>query len=202
MPAEPVQLFSGKKCEWDEEDCTVLLPARGEDKWSPNRKYCPQHSVMNEVRTKRRKREKKTDKPPVNVNITPPSPGRGTRADASVAKVTAGATGMAQMIAALIAMGGDEVCAKAINDGAANWGKAMGELSRYQPALVKVFAPTGEATGQFFAWVGVFAATMGLTLPVLVHHGAVPPELAAKITGVSSMSATVTNVVSNADAGE
>jgi hypothetical protein len=119
-----------------------------------------------------------------------------------VAKVTAGATGMMQTIGMLMAMAGDAQCSEAVMAGAANWGKAMGELSRYQPGLVKVFAPTGEATGQAFAWVGVFAATVGVMTPVLVHHGAIKPELALKITGGITAASTTAETMANASGTE
>ncbi len=191
----PGQVFSGKPCE----DCDTLLPGKGEPGFMPARKYCPVHS---EEPAKAKGRNRKKDKPPAGagptVVINTPGGGRPSRADVNVQKVTAGATGMAQMMAGLILMGGDKVCAEAISDGAEQWGKAMGELSRYQPGLVKIFAPTGQATGQAFAWVGVFAATTGLMLPVLVHHGAIKPELAARLTGVMGAAESLAGVVDDA----
>lgn len=182
--------------------CSNLLPADAD----PRRQLCDEHYAdrVNKTSKKRRPKklgggEPKPDRPPVDVNINLGGKAGKGKADQNAAKVTAGATQAAQMVAALIGMGGDMVCANAINEGAVAWGKAMGELSRYQPALVKIFAPTGEATGQVFAWVGVFAATFGMVVPVLVHHGAIRPELAAKIVGGTGAATGLAEVVTSDD---
>ena len=67
--------------------------------------------------------------------------------------------------------------------GAAAWGAAIGDLSRYQPVLEKIFAPSGEITGQGFAWIAALAATAGIAIPVMAHHGLISEAMAIKFAG-------------------
>ncbi len=72
---------------------------------------------------------------------------------------------------------------------AAAWGAAVGELSKYQPWLVSIFAPSGGA--QMTAWVTLSMATAPILITVLTHHGLMPASVAEKIGGVASVAGHV-----------
>ena len=170
--------FTGKPCAWAD-GCNLNIPGHGQDGYNPARKYCDAHAVE----AKRNKGKKKGDTPPVDVSINLGAPGGRTAADKRAAKVTAGATQMAQTIGTLIALGGDSECGNHVINGAAAWGSAIGDLSRYQPVLEKIFAPSGEITGQGFAWIAALAATAGIAIPVMAHHGLISEAMAIKFAG-------------------
>lgn len=169
---------TGKPCAW--EGCGLNIPGHGQDGFSHARKFCDFHSAESK---KNRSRKKKGDTPPVDVSINLGTPGGRTAADKRVAKVAAGATQMAQTIGTIIAVGGDAECGAAVINGAPTWGQAIGDLSRYQPVLEKVFAPSGEITGQGFAWIAALAATAGIAVPILAHHNLISPAMASKFVG-------------------
>lgn len=188
IDAAVAQINTGKECQV--EGCDKQLPARGQAGWASARMRCDEHFVGSKGQGPgERKRKARSDAPPVDLKISLGGGPKGRDvASKNASKVSAGAESMAQTFAALVAMAGDPVCAKAIADGAQAWGKALGDLSVYQPALVKIFAPSGEATGQAFAWIAVMAATAGIAVPILNHHGVISDDIAAKFgmaTGVA-----------------
>lgn len=183
-----VEILTGKLCA--EVGCENHLPGSGQDNYHYARKYCDVHFVGSKKGKGKRDR-KPGGIPSVNVNLNQGTQGRNA-ADKRRAKVAAGATQMAQTMGTLILLGGDQVCGQAVIEGAAQWGAAIGDLSVYQPVLEKIFAPGGEITGQGFAWVAALAATAGIVIPVLAHHGMISDDLALKfvagtgaVTGVA-----------------
>lgn len=176
---------TGKQCA--EAGCPNVIPGHGEPGFHPARKLCDEHYVGGKGGHRERKAKRSPgDTAPGNVDLTVNLGNKGggkTAADKRVLKVTNGATAMAQTFAVMLTVGGDPVCGKAIAEGAEQWGKAIGDLSRYQPILEKIFAPTGEVTGQGMAWLGVIAATCGIVIPVMAHHKLISPDLANKFAG-------------------
>jgi hypothetical protein len=141
-------------------------------------RYCDEHRKV-----------KKGDRKPTNINFKVGS-GGGRSAEAQrKAKVQGGGLALMNMVAAGLALGGDQICAAAVANGADSWAKAMADLSVYQPWIANILAPTGDLTGQMSAWIAATIATAGIAVPVLAHHNMVPPSVAAKFAGVMVMTA-------------
>ncbi len=179
---DPGVVYTGKEC--DEDGCTKLLPAYGQPGFGAARKKCDEHFV-GQKSNPRKPRKPKGEGAGVNVSVDlgKSKSGGRTAADQRVVKVTNGATQMAKTVAVLLATSGNTADAEAILGGADAWGQALGELSRYQPVLEKIFAPTGEVTGQGLAWIAVIAATAGIVVPVFANHGMISPEFAQRFAG-------------------
>ena len=153
--------------------CTNLLP----DGHHPWRKKCDEH-YSGGTRTVKKRKERA---PRVVVQLGSDKP--PARSDRKAAETEKGARAMLQLVAAGVTMSGDQVCAAAIAGGSADLARALGELSKYQPALHKIFAPA-SASNQLGAWLGVAGASLPIVLVVLSHHHVLPDALAAKIAGV------------------
>jgi hypothetical protein len=175
-PAYDVIVYSGKVC--NVEGCEHRCPAKGEPGYASARVKCDEHYVGSKKAGS--KKHPRDDAAPMDVSINLGTGSKGsTVADKKVAKVTAGATQMVQTVGAIMFAMGNQADGVVVLNGAEAWGKAIGDLSRYQPMLEKIFAPAGEMTGQALAWVAVMAATAGIVIPVLHNHGLVSDTLAA-----------------------
>jgi hypothetical protein len=189
----PSPLYSGKPCA--EPGCDNPIPRHGEPGFGPARKKCDDHFVGSKhAGVSRPKKDSAPSNVKVDINL-PKAGGGNTAADKRVKKVSAGATQMANTVAVLMTVGGDPVCGAAVAAGAAQWGAALGELSRYQPVLEKIFAPTGDVTGQGMAWLSVVAATAGIVIPVMAHHGLVSESLATKFAAGTIAATAVADTV-------
>jgi len=169
---------NGRQCKKILDDgfsrCENLLP----DGAQPARKYCDEHFVGNGG-TKR----KPTEKPPKLVlDIGGGKPAKSSK-DQRAKDTAAGATAFMNVVATGLSVSGDQVCAGAVAGGAAQWGEAVGELSKYQPWLAQFFAPVG-GENQLGAWLGFLMATGAITLPILAHHNLLPASVGAKLGGV------------------
>jgi hypothetical protein len=134
---------------------------------------------------KEKRRATSTQKTTVNLNVGKRS-GKGPE---NVAKTAQGATSFANMVAAGLALGGQAADASVVATHAETWGQAIGDLSQYQPWLVKVFAPSEAITGQGAAWAAVIIASAAIMVPVAVNHGWLAPETAGKLGVVAGAAA-------------
>lgn len=163
---------SGRVCQ--EPGCENFLP----DGSHPARKYCDEHFVG---KGKTRKDSRTREKPPKLVVDL--GGAKGQKGDRRAAETAAGATAFMNVVATGLSVTGDDVCAAAVANGAAQWGASVGELSKYQPWLSQFFAPVG-GENQLGAWLGFILATGAIALPVMAHHGILPASVGAKLGGV------------------
>lgn len=154
--------------------CTGFVPPGSH----PARKYCDEHFVG-----ANRKAQRKGEKAPQTVINIQSASTKGSAKDKRIADTAAGAAAFMSVIASGLSISGDDVCAAAVQGGAQQWGQAVGELSKYQPALSKFFAPVG-GDSQLGAWLGFLLATGAIALPVMAHHGILPESVGAKMAGV------------------
>jgi hypothetical protein len=162
---------NGRPCQ--EPGCPNLLP----DGSHPSRKYCEEHFVGKGARGK----AKAEKAPKLVVDL---GGGKATKkGDQRVADTAAGAAAFMQVVATGLSVSGDQVCAAAVANGAAQWGQSVGELSKYQPWLQQFFAPVG-GDNQIGAWLGFLMATGAIALPVMAHHNLLPQSVGAKLGGV------------------
>lgn len=118
------------------------------------------------------------DTPPrsqVNINLNP-KPG-GKKSDPVLDAVQARAEWFASMLAVGLLMAGAEADARDIEVGKVRWAASVRELAVYEDWLRKL-GQGGEASDRTLAWVKFLAATMGLSLPILLRHNAIPPAIA------------------------
>lgn len=184
-------VYTGKQCK--QEGCLNLLPAKGEPGFAGARRLCDVHFVGAKSHGKKPPADPGGG-PSVSINLGGGAKGRSAE-DKRVARVTNGATQMAQTVGLLIQLGGDQVCGGAVIARAQAWGKALGDLSRYQPALEKIFAPSGAATGQAFAWIAALAASAGIAIPIMAHHNLISAELAQKFAGGMATASVMTGAI-------
>lgn len=161
---------NGRICQLD--GCDSPIP----DGSHPARKYCDEHFVG-----KKGKKRPTMEQPPKLVVDLGGGKTRGK--DQRVADTAAGARAFANVIATGLSVSGDNVCAEAVANGSAQWGAAVGELSKYQPWLQQFFAPVG-GENQIGAWLGFLMATGAIALPVMAHHNLLPASVGAKLGGV------------------
>jgi hypothetical protein len=140
------------------------------------------HNVKGQGPAGSRKKPKADGPPKVDVSFTVKGNGTGKGKDAAnIARTTKGATSFAKTLAVGLGMMGQGTDAAIIAESAETWGKAIGDLSEYQPVLHKIFAPTGEVTGQAAAWMAVLMVTGGMALPIAANHGVIKVETLAKM---------------------
>jgi hypothetical protein len=159
---------TGRVCQ--DPRCENLIPEGSH----PARKYCDEHFVG-------KGNSRKKERPPKLVVDLGGGKTRGK--DQRAADTAAGATAFANVIATVLSVSGDQVCSAAVAQGAAQWGAAVGELSKYQPWLSQFFAPVG-GENQLGAWLGFMMATGAIALPVMAHHNLLPASVGAKLGGV------------------
>ena len=161
-----------RPCQKD--NCTEFIPIGSHIA----RRYCDTHYVGD------KRKVRKGDSPPRNININLPSPPKATSKDKRADEVTAGAQALLTLIVSGIALAGDDVCAAAWNGAIPQIAAQLGELSKYHPGLTKIFAPIGEES-EFGVWLGLSFAMAPAVIATLSHHHLMPQALAEKITGVA-----------------
>lgn len=128
----------------------------------------------------------------ININLGAPS-GRKSKADAKRARdaevVEAKAQQLAQMIVIVLTMVQQGDDAAIVQNGAEQWAKAVGGLGPYEPWLVKL-CEGGEQAGRAVAWLTAILATLGIAVPVLIHHNLIPAgPLQAAFAGIAATAA-------------
>lgn len=140
-------------------------------------RYCPEHQP--------KKKKKNLGGPagplPPRVTINVPRTG-ASKTDSDAAKVEAGALSMFSLAATGLALV-DPVCAKAVLDAVPAIARQLGELSKFQPVLKKIFTP-GEGTGEALAWVGLFLVTSPVIVAILAHHNLLKPETVERLSAI------------------
>lgn len=125
----------------------------------------------------------------ININLGAPT-GRKSKADAKkdrdAATVEAKAAQLAQMVVIVLTMVQQQDDAQIVAQGGENWAKAVGGLGPYEPWLVKL-CEGGEQAGRAMAWLTAILATLGIAVPVLIHHNLIPAgPLQAAFAGIAA----------------
>lgn len=151
--------------------CSDFLPAGA----IKTQKYCPEHQP------KKKNLGGPAGPLPPRVTINVPKTG-ASKTDSDAAKVEAGALSMFSLAATGLALV-DPVCAKAVLDAVPAIARQLGELSKFQPVLKKIFTP-GEGTGEALAWVGLFLVTSPVIVAILAHHNFLKPETVERLSAI------------------
>lgn len=155
-----------KRCA--EAGCVEVFDATGTaGHW---RKYCDTHrppAKPKKGKTARPVRDKTA--PTVNINMGPKSKSKNTELDA----VEDRARQLVQVAAALVLLAGQPEDAADIDKGAPALAKSLRELAEYEDWLRKL-AQGGDTTGRAMAWVQFAVALIGMLMPILMRHGALP----------------------------
>ncbi len=142
-------------------------------------RYCPEHAKGARPKSaKPRGRPRKDTPPKIVFDINSKSTGES----AMVQRVQKGAEAYLKVASLGLQMMGDEVCAAAVAAGSKELAAALAQLSKYQPALQKIFAPI-SASDQTAAWLGVAVASAPVLLPVLAHHNLLPKKAGVLLSG-------------------
>jgi hypothetical protein len=166
--------------------CTEYLPAGAH--WM--RKYCDVHFVGPRQKTKGRKPPR--DKKPSSIKVDfGQSRARSASAkDKELDQVEQRAKQLVQILGGVIALAAiqsqnEKLAADGadLSQGAPPWAQSVRELAEYEAWLRKL-AAGGETSGRLTAWVGFAIATLGLLMPILLRHEALPGNLANLIEGV------------------
>jgi hypothetical protein len=171
------------RCQWIDDDgnpCTILLPAGHH----PTRKWCDGHKRGGYLH-----KTTKADKPPINVKINIPK-ATAPKVDAVHKRVEEAATAWLGLVAAMLEMSGDEVCAGAVKQCAPQIALNLATLSKFHPIIAKVLAPV-EASGEVLAWVGLVVAISPVLITILTHHKLLSEEWGTRIGVVAAMGAVV-----------
>jgi hypothetical protein len=113
--------------------------------------------------------------PQVNINLSA-KPG-GKKKDPVLDAVQARAEWVAGMVAVALLLAGQPADASDIEKGKGKWAESVRELAVYEDWLRRL-GEGGEASDRMMAWVKFLAATLSLSLPILLRHGAIPPAIA------------------------
>lgn len=154
------------------EQCPEYLPADAPDV----RLYCEEH--------KNGKKKKKAADEPTPASVKRPATKKVDKASSDAEKVEAGALAMLAFIPLFAQLAGDTVCANAFVEALPAIAKQLGELSRYHPALKKVFAP-GEGTGEALVWVSLAIVSSPVIIAVLTHHNIVKGKVAENLNAAT-----------------
>ena len=147
-------------------------------------RYCPDHQPKKKKDLGSPSQPGPKSTRTVNLNLPKVSP---SKADSDAAKVEEGVKQLLSLIATGLVLV-DEVCAGAFFESIPSVARQLGELSKFQPILKKIFTP-GESTGEALAWVGLVIALSPAILAILTHHHVLKPETLQKIGSVVSMGA-------------
>ena len=99
------------------------------------------------------------------------------KADPALEAVRQRAEQFASVAAVVLLLAGQELDAADIERGKGQWATAVADLAKHEEWLRKL-CEDGEASERVVAWIKFAAATLGLTLPILLRHGALPPMIA------------------------
>ncbi len=167
----------------NEDECENFLPLDAHR----FQRYCEVHArpARPKPGANKRTRTRRDAPPKVVIDLGQ----RGAKASSpQTKKVENGAKAALGLIGVGVTMMGDQVCGSAIAAGAADFGKALGELSKYQPIIAKIFAPA-SASDQAAAWLTVGMATLPILIPVLAHHKLLPAQVGMLLGGVAHAAA-------------
>lgn len=117
----------------------------------------------------------------------------------NVQKTAQGAESFANLVAAGLVVVGQPVDAAVIAEHAPALGKAVGDLSQYQPWLTKVFAPGDAITGQGAAIAALVLVLASIAVPISVNHGWISSESATKLGVVAAAAASTAEATGTAD---
>ncbi len=184
---EPLADFAAMPEGWRKcakPDCAEVFETTG----SPGahfRRYCDEHAPPKQVKGRRRRPAADKAPPSVTVNLGPKAKGK----DKELAAVEDRARQLVELVAALILLSGHAEDAADISRGAPALAKSLAELAEYEAWLRKL-AAGDEMTGRAMAWVQVAVALVGMCLPILLRHKALPENIRHLAEGAFQMAAT------------
>jgi hypothetical protein len=170
------------RVECARDGCTNTF-VRGPGAGAAQRKYCDDHKLKSGGTKKKGRDRRPRSTGGVNINLGGPAP-RTTNKDAKAAEVEGGARAMLGLLVAGLALTGDEVCTEAWDKALPRICAQLGELSKYHPGLVTVFAPASESS-ETGLWLGLAMATLPAVTVTMAHHHVLPEKLAARIAGTA-----------------
>lgn len=116
------------------------------------------------------------DRPPTSIKVTVGG-SSGSKSDPVLAQVEQRAKQLAQGVAVGLLLLGQADDARDVQAGSEQWARSVRELAVYESWL-KNLAAGGEASARAIAWLQFAMATMALSLPILLRHGAIPESIA------------------------
>jgi hypothetical protein len=125
---------------------------------------------------------------PININVGARRATKGTKDAEKIAKTAAGATSMLNAVAVGLTFANQPEDAAVVAARAADFGKAIGDLSQYQPILATIFAPGDQLTGEIAAWLALAAVSGSILIPIASRHGWVPDRYAQAFGPVGEVS--------------
>ncbi len=149
------------------------------------RRYCDEHAPPKQVRNKRKRVAADKAPPSIAINLGPKAKGK----DKDLAVVEDRARQLVELVAAMILLTGHPEDAADISRGAPALAKSLGELAEYE-AWLKKLAAGGEQTGRAMAWLQVGMALIGMCLPILLRHKALPANIRGLAENAFQMAAT------------
>ena len=177
--------------------CDLPLPAKGEDGYHRLRKYCDQHQPSSSPGAAKRRMTNPAEPAPRSVTnnfVIKPAPVKTTKPAADTAKVEEGATELLNLIPMVLAMFGDDVCPPEIAKAVPLIAHQLAVLSKFHPALKKVFAGT-ESTGEMMAWLSLVVVISPVIVTVLAHHNLISGKIAERVAFAASMGGLLANAV-------
>ena len=175
MPEDDITI----DCDLCERSFTGPTSGRGNVHWRKANHLRQTHGVTNE------------DAPPPRERPSNGAPKEGVKVDVNLGFAAKGKSSgdpaleavrqRAEQVATVMAVGlfliGQEADGADIERGKAQWALSVRDLAVHEEWLRKL-CQGGEASERVMAWIKFAAATLGLTLPILLRHGAIPPTLA------------------------
>lgn len=164
-----------RQCSRDGCDATFVIPP-GATGFAAKRSLCDEHSRS------RKKPPRDLPPPSITINAAPKSMGK----DADLARVEARAQQLAGTLAAVVLLSGHPEDATDIERGSRAWASSVRQLAVHEEWLRRALLSSGTPD-RLMAWISFGAATLGVTLPVMVRHGWLPDNMRSLATQVLSV---------------
>lgn len=159
------------------------------------RKYCDDHQPPKKAA--KGKRKPPADKPPTSINVNLGNKAKSK--DKELDAVEDRARQLVQVLAALVLLAGQPEDAADIERGAPALSKSLRELAEYEDWLRKL-AQGGDTTGRAMAWIQFAVALIGMLMPILLRHGALPAGIMGMAETAFQMGGTPPPVPADAPA--
>lgn len=178
--------------------CDLPLPVKGEEGYHRLRKYCDAHQPSSSPGAAKRRMTNPNEPAPktvvTNNFVIKPAPTKTTKPSGDIAKVEEGATELLNLIPMVLAMFGDDVCPPEIAKAVPLIAHQLAVLSKFHPALKKVFAGT-ESTGEMMAWLSLVVVLSPVIVTILAHHNLISGKVAERVAFAASMGGLLAGAV-------
>lgn len=178
--------------------CDLPLPVKGETGYHRLRKYCDTHQPSSSPGAAKRRMTNPDEPAPktvvTNNFVIKPAPVKTAKTSSDLAKVEEGATQLLNLIPMVLAMFGDDVCPPEIAKAVPLIAHQLAELSKFHPALKKVFAGT-ESTGEMMTWLSLAVVVSPVIVTILAHHNLISGKIAERVAFAASMGGLLADMV-------